>query len=345
MVVVDDSNGRGASWAAAGLLAPVTEAHFGEEELLRLNLRSSESYPAFVESLQEDGGIDPGFRRCGTLVVARDRDDAEVLEELRAYQQRLGLQVTRLRSKECRELEPGLTPSVRGGILVDGDHQIDNRALLEGLRAACSKRGVSFLRGAVHSVTDSGGSLVCNTNTGDRISSANVVIAAGYGSAAIEGIGDVAPPVRPVKGQLLHLSGPHVLATHNVRGLDVYIVPRADGRVVVGATMEERGTDDTPSAEAAYTLLRDAFEILPSVLDLRFVEIAVGHRPATPDNAPAIGESGIDGLLFATGHFRNGVLLAPITAEAIAQQIETGSAPEWMAPFSPMRFLPVQETV
>jgi glycine oxidase len=344
-VVVDESNGRGASWAAAGLLAPVTEAHFGEEELLKLNLRSAELYPSFVEALQEDGGIDPGFRKCGTLVVARDRDDAEVLDDLSAFQQRLGLEVTRLRSKECRELEPGLIPSVRGGILVDGDHQIDNRALLDGLRSACVAKGVKLRHDRVQSITKVGESSVCTTVAGDRMTAGVVVIAAGHGSTSIEGVAEVAPPVRPIKGQLLHLSGPQVLAAHNVRGLDVYIVPRSDGRVVVGATMEERGTDDTPSAEAAYTLLRDAFEILPSVLDLRFVEIAVGHRPATPDNAPAIGESGIDGLLFATGHFRNGVLLAPITAEAVFQHIETGSAPEWMVPFSPMRFLPVHEAV
>jgi glycine oxidase len=345
VVVVDESDGRGASWAAAGLLAPVTEAHFGEEELLKLNLRSAESYPAFVEALQEDGGIDPGFRRCGTLVVARDRDDAEVLDELSSYQQRLGLEVIRLHSKECRELEPGLTPSIRGGIFVDGDHQIDNRALLNGLRNACVEKGVGLLHDQIESITKVGEPFVCTTVSGDQMSAGVVVIAAGHGSTSIEGIAEVAPPVRPVKGQLLHLSGPDVLATHNVRGLDVYIVPRSDGRVVVGATMEELGTDDIPSAEAVYTLLRDAFEILPSVLDLRFVEIAVGHRPATPDNAPAIGESGIDGLLFATGHFRNGVLLAPVTAEAIAQQIETGSVPEWMLPFSPLRFLPVQEAV
>jgi glycine oxidase len=343
--VVDESDGRGASWAAAGLLAPVTEAHFGEEELLKLNLRSAQAYPAFVEALQEDGGLDPGFRPCGTVVVARDRDDAEVLDELVAYQKRLHLDVTRLRSKECRELEPGLAPSVRGGVLVTGDHQVDNRSLLDALQSACAKKGVKLLHDRIQSVTKTGDSLVCTTAAGDQVASATVVIAAGHESASIEGIVDVAPPVRPVKGQLLHLAGTGVLASRNVRGLDVYIVPRSDGRVVVGATMEERGDDDAATAEAAYTLLRDAFEILPGILDLRFVEIAVGHRPATPDNAPAIGESGTAGVLFATGHFRNGVLLAPVTAEALAQQIETGSAPDWIASFSPMRFQPLREAV
>jgi glycine oxidase len=326
------------------LLAPVTEAHFGEEELLKLNLRSAEAYPAFADALQGDGGVDAGFQRCGTLVVARDRDDGEVLDELFAYQQRLQLDVTRLRSKECRELEPGLAPGVRGGILVSGDHQVDNRALLDALRSACKEKGVSLLHDRIQSIEKVGESFVCATAAGDRVTAGVVVIAAGHGSASIEGIADVAPPVRPVKGQLLHLAGPTVAATRNIRGLDVYIVPRSDGRVVVGGTMEERGDDDA-TAEAVYTLLRDAFEIFPGVLDLRFVEIAVGRRPATPDNAPVIGGSEIDGLLFATGHFRNGVLLAPVTADAIAHQIETGSAPEWIVPFSPMRFLPMREAV
>jgi glycine oxidase len=343
VVVADESDGRGASWAAAGLLAPVTEAHFGEEELLSLNLRSAQAYPGFVEELEEETAIDPGFRPNGTLVVARDRDDIEVIDELFAYQQQLHLEVTRLGSKECRELEPSLAPSVRGGILVTGDHQVDNRSLLAALRSACSNRGAELRRQKIHSVTKAGDSFVCTTESGEQIAADTVVIAAGHASASIEGV--PALPLRPVKGQLLHLIGESQPTTLNIRGLDVYIVPRSDGRVVVGGTMEERGTNDAATAEAAYTLLRDAFEIFPGVLDLRFVEIAVGHRPATPDNAPAIGESDIEGLLFATGHFRNGVLLAPVTADAIAQQIETGSAPKWITPFSPLRFLPLREVV
>jgi glycine oxidase len=231
---------------------------------------------------------------------------------------------------------------VRGGILVAGDHQLDNRSLLLALRSACSKRGVELRRDRIDSVAKSGDSFICTTGAGYQIEAGTVVIAAGHASASIEGI--PALPLRPVKGQLLHLAGDAPLATHNLRGLDVYIVPRSDGRVVVGGTMEER-SDDAATAEAAYTLLRDAFEIFPGVLDLRFVEIAVGHRPATPDNAPAIGESATPGLLFATGHFRNGVLQAPVTAEAIAEQIENGEAPDWIKPFSPSRFLPMREAI
>ena len=330
---------RGASWAAAGMLAPVTEAHYGEEALLRLNLTSAEMYSQFAAEVQEDSGIDPGYRACGTIVAARDTDDIAALEDLFAFQQRLGLRVEWLRTQRCRELEPHLSPRVRGGILVEGDHQVDNRALLASLQEAARARGVRVLKGTAAGL-EVDGDRVCGValEDGTKVEVDAVVLAAGVWSSAIAGVPrEAVPNLRPVKGQLLHLRGPRFL-TRNVRGLDVYIVPRADGRVVVGATMEERGYDLRPTAEGAYELLRDAYELVPGLLELEIVEHEVGLRPATPDNAPLIGPTALQGLLLATGHFRNGVLLAPVTATAIVAMLMRSEPSVDLTPFSPLRF-------
>ena len=338
MTLVDPEPGRGASWAAAGMLAPVTEVHYNEEELLRLNLASHALYPAFVAELEADSGRSVGYRRCGTLMVARDNDDNSALSDLFEFQKRLGLEVTRLRGPEVRSFEPGLVSSVRGGIRVEGDHQIDNRALVEALLAACRARGVSFVAAAVAEIRR-GAEVELHLADGGELAAPQVVVAAGARSAGITGIRPL--PVRPVKGQLLHLrsrDGSPVLAG-NVRGLEVYMVPRSDGRLVVGATVEEQGFDDRVTAGAVRDLLDAAFELLPEVAELELVEVAVGHRPGTPDNAPLIGAIEVDGVFVATGHHRNGVLLAPATAEVIGALLG-GAEPEWdITPFSPDRFV------
>ncbi len=337
VTVVDESGGRGASWAAAGLLAPVTELHYGEEALLALNLASAAMYEEFIGELQETTGIDTGFRTSGTLMVARDGDDAAALDELLSFQQSLGLEVESLTAHACREMEPRLSPRIRGGIWSGRDHQVDNRALLEALRAAATAAGVGFVEGRVAAVRSTAGRLNGVQLSAEVIGCSACVIAAGAWSADIDGLVHVLPPLRPVKGQLLQLRGRGVIS-RNVRGLDVYMVPRADGRLVVGATMEEQGFDLTRTAEAAYHLLKDAYELVPGVLELEMVEHVAGLRPATPDNAPAIGATSMDGLFVATGHFRNGVLLAPITARSIAQLVVSGEAPAEIEAFSPLRF-------
>lgn len=338
VTVLDPEPGRGASQAAAGMLAPVTEAHYGEEALLRLNLASLERYPDFVRELESETGHDVGYRACGTLLVARDRDDNAALSEVFSFQQRLGLEVRRLRSRELRELEPALSPSVRGGIEVAGDHQVDNRALVDALTAACTGRGVSFMRATATEVLRS--DAVCGVVTGDgaRIDADAVVVAAGARSASIQGV--PALPVRPVKGQLLHLRAPDGLSLlqHNIRGLDVYMVARPDGRLVIGATVEERGFDEAVTAGAVHDLLRFAYELVPGITESELVEISVGHRPATPDNAPVLGATSVPGLVVATGHYRNGVLLLPITAETIAALVVSGRVPDDIAEFAPARF-------
>jgi glycine oxidase len=340
VTVVDPSPGRGASWAAAGMLAPVTEVHYGEQPLLRLNLAAADRWPGFAAELEEAAGRQIGYRRCGTLTVARDTDDNAALEDLYRFQLRCGLQVERLRSRDCRRLEPGLAPSVRGGVLAPGDHQVDNRALAGALLAACERAGVRLLADRATRLRLDGERVTGVTVAGGAsLAAATVVLAAGCWSRELGGLAaELLPPVRPVKGQLLHLRGAaDPLCRRNVRGLEVYVVPRADGRVVVGATVEEQGFDTRVTAGAVHDLLRAALELLPDVAELELVETVAGLRPGSPDNAPLLGPAGVDGLVVATGHYRNGILLAPVTAEAVAELLATGSVPAAIAPFSPAR--------
>lgn len=342
VTMVDPSPGRGASWAAAGMLAPVTEVHYGEEALLELNLASSAAYQQFVTELSEASGRDPGYVRCGTLTVARDADDNAALDDLFEFQKGLGLDVERLRGRECRRLEPALAPSTRGGILVSGDHQVDNRALMGALLSAAERRGVRIVHQRAEGLElESDRVSRVRLADGEFISCSSVVLAAGAFSDSIKGLPPgVVPPVRPVKGQLLHLRGPAEarLATRNVRGLDAYIVTRPDGRVVIGATVEERGFDERATAGGVHDLLRAGFELLPGVTELELAETSVGLRPTTPDNAPIVGKSDVEGLVIATGHYRNGVLLAPITSAAIVDLLATGEVSELIEAFSPARF-------
>ena len=342
VAVVDPEPGRGASWAAAGMLAPVTELHFGEEALLALNLESAALYEDFAAELDSASGRDCGYARCGTLTVARDSDDNAVLGDLFDFQQSLGLDVERLRGGECRVLEPALAPSTRGGILVRNDHQVDNRALVDALVVACERAGVTVLHERVRSaeVTDAGVEGV-RLDDGTGLECRKLVLTTGASPRSIGGLPPgVLPPVRPVKGQLLHLRGPaeERLSTHTIRGLDAYIVARPDGRVVLGATVEELGFDERVTAGAVHELLRAGFELLPGITEMELVETAVGLRPGSPDNAPLLGPTAVEGLVVATGHYRNGILLAPVTAAAIAELLVTGVTPEIIEPFSPDRF-------
>ncbi len=306
------------SWAAAGMLAPVTEVHYGEEALLTLTLASRDRWAAFADQVHNASGIDPGYRVEGTLSVARDGDDLARLEEVAVFQTKLGLEVTRLRAGEVRQLEPALSPRVRAGFLVTGDHSVDNRALVLGLRQACLRAGVELVPQQVRDLSE--------------LNAGTVVVAAGAASGRlVPGL-----PVRPVKGQLLHLRGEPLL-TRTVRGIDTYLVPRADGRLIVGATVEEKGDDLTSTAGGVHDLLRAAYELLPGVTELAFTEAVVGSRPGTADNAPLLGRID-ERLVIATGHYRNGILLAPVTADLVLELLATGRMPVLGVPFSSDRF-------
>jgi glycine oxidase len=340
--VVDEAPGQGASWAAAGMLAPVTEVHYGERPLLGLNLAAADRWPAFAAEVEGASGHPVGYRSGGTLAVARDADDNAALEDLYQFQLRCGLEVERLRSRECRQLEPGLAPGIRGGVLAAGDHQVDNRALVQALLIACRRAGVRLLEGRVAELATDGDRVTGVVLAGGaRLPAEAVVLAAGCWSGGLGGLAaEALPPVRPVKGQLLYLRGSadEPLCSRNVRGLEVYVVPRGDGRVVVGATVEEQGFDTRVTAGAIHDLLRAALELLPDVAELELLETVVGLRPGSPDNAPMLGPAGPEGLVVATGHYRNGILLTPVTADAIAELLATGRVPDLIAPFTPGRF-------
>ena len=321
----------GASWVAAGMLAPVTEAQFGESALTALLLEGARLWPAFAAALEAAAGEAIGYDTAGTVTVALDASDRASLDDLLAYQHSLGLVARRRSASECRALVPALSPTLRGGIEVPGDHQVDNRALLAALVAACRQAGVAFVEGTVIAV-DPGPELVLAD--GRRLRPEHVVLAAGTGLPAITGLeGAGLPEVRPVKGHILRLrpppgrrAGAAPLLERTVRGLvrghSVYLVPRRDGSVVVGATVEERGDGTTVLAGAVHELLCDARAIVPGLDELELVEAAAGLRPATPDNTPRIGWTGADGVVVAAGHFRNGILLAPLTAAAVTDLLD-----------------------
>ncbi|MFE1247888.1 glycine oxidase ThiO [Streptomyces sp. NPDC058735] len=345
--VLDPEPGGGAARVAAGMLAAVTELHYGEQTLLGLNLASARRYPDFAAELTELTGHDLGYRRCGTLAVALDADDRTHLRELHALQQQSGLESQWLPGRECRRLEPMLAPGVRGGLRVDGDHQIDPRRLAAALVEACERAGVAVHREWAERLTvarDRATGAV--TAGGTTLGAGRVVLAAGSLSGRLAGVPeDVLPPVRPVKGQVVRLTmpgrhGPFLSRTVRavVRGSHVYLVPRESGELVIGATTEEQGWDTTVTAGGVYELLRDAHELVPGITELPLTETRAGLRPGSPDNAPLLGPTGLDGLLLATGHYRNGVLLTPVTGDALAHALVTGELPEEARPFTPRRF-------
>jgi glycine oxidase len=339
--VLLDAGDPGAWEVAAGMLAPVTEAAPGDAPLTELGLRSARSFGSFCADLSDAAGEDPGLQRTGTLVVARDRDEAEALERLLAYRRELGLEVERLRPSQARRAEPALAPTVRLALDVPGDHSVDPRRLVAALAVAFKRAGGTLRRARVAAVeTDGDRATGLRLADGEVVRAAQVLLAPGTGAAALELPDEAHVPVRPVKGQVLRLRdrrGPG-LVTRTIRGPDGYLVPRADGRYVLGATMEERGWDTAPTAGAVYELLRDMSEVVPGVLELEIEELRAGLRPATPDNLPAIGPGALDGLVWAAGHFRNGILLAPVTADLVAGALSGDSLPEWAAPADPRRF-------
>ncbi|WKX69851.1 glycine oxidase ThiO [Streptomyces sp. XD-27] len=345
--VADPAPGGGAAQVAAGMLAAVTELHYGEETLLGLNLASARRYPDFTAELEEASGQDTGFRACGTLAVALDADDRAHLRELHALQQRCGLDAQWLSGRECRRLEPMLAPGVRGGLRVDGDHQTDPRRLAAALLTACRRAGVAFHPSRADRVEMSGDTVTgAELAGGTRLAAGQTVLAAGSHSGRIAGLPPaVLPPVRPVKGQVLRLRVPAAYAPFLsrtvravVRGGHVYLVPRENGELVVGATTEELGWDTTVTAGGVYELLRDAHELVPGITELPLAETSAGLRPGSPDNAPLLGPTALPGLHLATGHHRNGVLLTPVTGDVMAEVLTSGSLPEQARPFSPQRF-------
>lgn len=353
VLVADPDPGQGATHAAAGMLTPISEAAYAEREIFALGQDSLRRYPAFVAELEQAARMSTGFRAGGTLQVAVDRDDLALLGETRALQESLGVHLQQLTARECRDLEPMLDPAVRGGLLAPDDGSIDPRALAAALLRAAGATGVRLVRHAATEVRFTAGRVAGARLADDSVVGAQwVVLAAGWQSARLPGLPDgAAPPVRPVKGQIMRVRTtaamtatgiPPGLLRRTVRavvhGSGVYLVPRENGELVIGATQEELGPDTTVTAGGIWQLLRDAREVVPGITELELADVVAGLRPGTPDNAPVIGPGEIPGLVHATGHFRAGVLLAPVTAETVATYLRTGTPDPLWQPFAPGRF-------
>lgn len=349
VTLLDPAPCSGASWVAGGMLAPVTETWPGEEALLDLGTDSVRRWPEFAARLSADAGRDAGLRTDGTVVAATGSGDRAELDTLADHLDRLGRPVERLAGRALRRLEPAIGPDVRGGLSVPDDLSVDNRVLLDALRAAAERAGVRVERREVAVVRDDDRRVVGVTDTGGTELDADVVlVCAGAHSSSLHPLLDGL--VRPVKGEILrlaHRAGALPPPSRTVRALvdgrPVYAVPR-DGPghdLVVGATTSETGFDTTVTVGGVRDLLRDAERVLPGIAEYALVETAAGLRPGSRDNLPLIGGLGPEGLLVATGHGRNGMLLAPVTADAVRALLAGTPVPDAARAASVSRFAPV----
>ena len=325
-VLERDEPGGGATRASAGMLAPVTEAEFGDELLLEERLAASEAWPAFAAELRDASGVDCGYRRNGCLSVALDSDELAEIRRHHDFRLELGLAADWLLPSECRELEPALSTRTAGGSFTPDDGEVDPRALTNALLAALDRAGVPVRSHAEVVTAELDGDRLAGVRTADGTSYAagTVVLAAGCWSGVCSWLPERArPTVRPVKGQILRLRGAAAepVIERTIRTAEVYVVPRATGEVVVGATVEERGFDTMVTAGAVRELLREAHRAVPELAELEFAEATAGLRPGTPDNVPIVARSELDGLVFATGHYRNGILLAPTAAVRLTEVV------------------------
>ncbi|MCK9517865.1 MAG: glycine oxidase ThiO [Dehalococcoidia bacterium] len=342
LVLERDRIGAGAAGVAAGMLAPASEADCEDPALISLALESCRLYPGWVASIEADSGMRCRYRTEGSLLVALHHDHLEELERLAAFQQGRGLDVRWLTAAAIQAREPGLSPRVIGGLFAEGDRQIDPRFYMPAMAAAIRAHGGEILAGAsVTSIVQSAGRAtgVCFTLAGDDREVRGTVIVVAAGAWSNGPLAGVLPPLplRPVKGQILRLRpGPPL--RHVIRTADVYLVSREDGELVVGATSEERGFDSRPTAGPVMDLLREAWRVLPLIYELELAELGVGLRPALRDGLPIIGPSPLDGLWLAAGHYRHGIMLAPVTARLLLDAMDSGDIPPLLAPFQLDRF-------
>ena len=334
--------GHAASWAAAGMLAAGVETEPGEIPLLALTRESQRRWPAFAEELRDASGIDVELRTEGTLELALTGDDLRQLRFSYEFQRSLGIALEWLTPAKARRREPHLGASLAGAVLSPGDHQVNNRRLVEALAAAFARAGGRLHENEAVTAVEITGARAGGVRLSDRIHAADVVVlAAGAWSREISGIPPEArPPVRPVKGQLLALRMDRAspLVAHVIWAPGVYLVPRLDGRLILGATVEERGFDPSLTAGGALSLLEAAWRALPAIDELPIDEMWVGFRPGSPDDAPVLGPSPVEGLVLATGHHRNGILLTPVTADEVSRSILDGGPSATIRPFSITRF-------
>ena len=329
---LDPTPGAGATFAAAGVLAPVTEATLDHEALTALRVASAALWPAFAADLVAAARAagcphDVGFATHGTLAVGYDASDADQMDRLHVQHQLLGLRSELLTVAQAREREPSLSPQLSCALWIEGDHQVDPRAVHRALQTvlATSPRATLLRSGAATLLLSSGGRAIGVVDAHGGVHHAGtIVLAAGTASGRLmAATGRASLPVQSITGQTLRLRPPcGVALEHVVRGTvhrrPIYLVPRADGEIVVGATSDGATPGiDLGTSRGMFSLLHDARKLVPSIDEQSFVEVTSRGRPGTPDNLPLIGETGIPGLLAATGHSRNGIVLTPLTAVAL----------------------------
>lgn len=329
--------GTEASFAAAGMLLPQVEAD-AEDDFFKLACRSRDLYPSFAAALREETGVDVELDTTGTLYLALNEHDHEEIEKRYRWQTEAGLAVELLSVAAARELEPCITESAFGALLFPRDIQVENRRLLSALANSVNSLGVEVLtetnvesleiqRGRVQGVQTSRG----------PIRSKSVVIAAGSWSTLLPR--SSVPPIQPVRGQMICLESKPQLTRHVLYSPRGYLVPRQDGRLLAGSTSENAGFAKRVTAGGISSILRNTLEISPGIATLPVVDTWAGLRPRPADGLPVLGACGeIDGVVYATGHYRNGILLAPLTAELITEAIVAGVTSPLLAPFSPDRF-------
>jgi glycine oxidase len=331
--------GRGASYAAAGMLAPLVEARLEERDVVAFSYEALSYYPRFVEELERETGLAIDYRTEGTLIVALDRDHAGQLRHQFEEQREMGLPVEWLSGYDCRQLEPYLAPGIPGGIFSPRDHQVDNRLLIDALRGSCMGMPRVTMIGYAGDGEISSDRGTYRTTIA-TVTAGHFVIATGARTSLLESVApELARAIHPVKGQIVRLDQSSMpLVGHVVRTPEVYLAPKSGGMLVVGATSEDRGFDETITAGGLFELLRAAWECVPGVYELPVVETRVGFRPATVDHAPMLGPSGADRVSLAAGYYRHGILLAPYAAEILVAWLLGGTRSPWLDSFTPERF-------
>lgn len=343
VTVVDPEPASQASHASAGMLPPSNEMLYDQKDLLNLCLASRDRYPSFIADVEAASGRNAGYLRYGVLDAALDDQSMAILDELRAFEESLGIHVERLTGPECLAHEPMLHPSVRGGLLAPDDGAVNPRQLTAALLAAVEARGGVIIRQRVTDVLVNGRAAGVRLSSGTIVESDRTVLAAGCWTHQLGGLPPGAVPrIHPFKGQILRLRsrGPFLRCAVRgvVDGAAIYLVPRPDGELVVGATYEERGYDTTVTAAGLSELLAKAQAVLPRAAELELAEAGAGLRPGSPDGLPVLGETSVPDLLLASGHSRIGVQLAPVTADVMTELLATGNLADIAKPFTPDRF-------
>jgi glycine oxidase len=329
--------GQEASWAGAGILSPAPESA-AMISLVPLGKASMAIYPEFVRMVEEISGQNAGYRSKGTLQALFSQDAREELSTVIALHHGLGLKAEPLRAEDARELEPSLSEDLEVGVLRPDEASVDNRALTQAVLEAARRSGVQFFRGSgVESIWREGGRCVGLHLKNEKIEAQWTVIAAGCFSASIEGVAAYAP-VRPAKGQMIALRADGLKIERVLWSENIYLVPRNDGRILAGATVEYTGFEKGLTAGGLEKVLAGAIELSPCLANARVEETWAGLRPDSPDHLPILGPADIDGLLIATGHFRGGILLTPITASLVTEWVTQQRVSVDWDRFSPMRF-------